>query len=98
MPVKAATLAKLDQRAALAWRISEATKQLSDTLKPRRRLTQPERDALARTAQLQVLAEVASRRALVGEIPVQDAVRANSAALRAERELRCAVVLQDEPL
>jgi hypothetical protein len=88
-------LARLDQRTGLAKRIAAVTKQLSDHLKPRRRLTGPERDALARTAQLQVLAEVASRRALIGEIPVQDAVRANTAALRAERALRAAVVLED---
>lgn len=95
MPVKASTLVRLDRRTSLAKRIAAVTKQLSDDLRPRKRLTGPERDALARTAQLQVLAEVASRRALIGEIPVQDAVRANTAALRAEKALRAAVVLED---
>lgn len=95
MPAIPSTLARLDRRTGLAKRIEAVTRRLSEDLKPRMRLTMPERDQIERCAQLQVLAEVASRRALIGEIPVQDAVRANTAALRAEKALRAAVVLED---
>jgi hypothetical protein len=95
MRSKDVTLARLDQRTGLARRIAEVARRLSDDLKPRQRLTVPEKDQLARCAQQLVLAEVATRRALIGEIAVEAAVRASTAAQRAERQLRRAITLED---
>jgi hypothetical protein len=89
-------LTRIDGRTAIAKRHRVVTKQICETLHPRRRLTMAERDVLARCAWLQVLSEQAAKRALLGEIDVLSAVRANSLAHRALRELRNSVVLNED--
>lgn len=88
-------LARIDGRSAIAKRHRAVSRQLSETLHPRRRLTMAERDMLARCAWLQVLAEEASKHALLGSVDVLSAVRANSLAQRALRALRHSIVLDE---
>jgi hypothetical protein len=89
-------LARIDGRSAIAKRHRAVTKQISETLHPRRRLTMAERDTLAHCAWLQVLAEEAAKRALLGQIDVLPAVRANSLADRQLRRLRYSIVLDED--
>jgi hypothetical protein len=89
-------LARIDGRSAIAKRHRAVTKQISETLRPRRRLTMAERDALARCAWLQVLSEQAAKLALLGKVDVLSAVRANSLAHRALRQLHASIVISED--
>jgi hypothetical protein len=89
-------LVHIDGRSAIAKRHRAVTKQIGETLHPRRRLTMAERDRLERCAWLQVLSEQAAKRALLGQCDILAAVRSNSLAHRALKELRSTIVLDDE--
>ena len=85
-------LTRIDGRSAPARRIKAVSARLKREVNAGRRWTDAELDLLRRTALAVVLAEESTRRALRGELPIPDAVKAAGSARRAERDLRNAVV------
>jgi hypothetical protein len=91
------SLTRIDGRSAPARRIKAVAERLKREISAGRRWSNAELDLLRRTALAVVLAEESTRRALQGELPVADAVKAAGSARRAERDLRNAVVPKPEP-
>ena len=91
------TLTRIDGRSAPARRIKAVAARLKREINAGRRWSDAELDLLRRTALAVVLAEESTRRALQGELPVADAVKAAGSARRAERDLRHAVVPKAAP-
>lgn len=85
-------LTRIDGRSAPARRIKTVSERLKREINAGRRWTDAELDLLQRTALAVVLAEESTRRALQGELPVVDAVKAAGSARRAERDLRNTVM------
>lgn len=90
-------MTRLDGRYRLARRIKSVMARLKSEVAAGRRWTNAELDLLKRTATAVVLSEEASRRALRGELPVVDAVKASGSARRHERDLRLLVVRKPAP-
>jgi hypothetical protein len=90
-------MTRIDGRCRIALRIKAVSARLKREINAGRRWTDAELDLLRRTALAIVLAEESTRRALQGELPVVDAVKAAGSARRAERDLRHAVVPRAAP-
>lgn len=90
-------LTRIDGRSAPARRIKAVAARLKGEINAGRRWSNAELDLLRRTALAIVLAEESQRRALQGQMPVADAVKAAGAARRAERDLRHFVVPKAVP-
>ena len=81
-------LVRIDGRSAVARKIKTTAAQLKRELDLGRRLSFAEAAAVESCATATVMADEAMKRAMLGEVPIADAVRSVSTARRAKRDLK----------